>query len=821
MPPNSYLTASDLGMDKRSIKQSVANHIEYTQGKDEYSATPLDFFWALARSARDRMFDRWNKTQQGYYVRDVRRVYYLSLEFLPGRLLEDGLYSLGIHDEAESALSELGLKLSDLAEMEVDPGLGNGGLGRLAACFLDSMATLAVPAMGYGIRYEYGIFRQAIVEGQQVERADNWLRYGNPWDMPRPERLYVVPFGGRVELKHGRVEWVDTETVIAMAHDIPVPGYRNGVVNTLRLWAAKASREFDFQDFNRGDYIAAIEAKNATENISRVLYPNDMVIQGRELRLKQEFFFVSATLQDAIYRHLKTHPSLANLPDKAVFQLNDTHPAIAVAELMRILVDLHAFEWDAAWKITSGCFAYTNHTVLPEALEVWPLSLLERLLPRHVQIIFELNTRFLKDVRARYPGDEVRVQRMSLVHEEGEKRVRMANLAILGSRSVNGVSELHSKILRERLFHDFADMLPDRFNSKTNGITPRRWLLKCNPGLSTLISRHIGRSWPTQLTELEALKPLTENEAFQAEWRAVKRENKERLAKYLKTYFDFQVDPDSLFDVQIKRIHEYKRQLLNLLNIASLYLDYCDGMVVDDAPRTFLVAGKAAPGYDLAKRTVRLFNDVAEVVNSHPGVNERMRVYFVPNYSVSLAEVIIPATDVSIQISLAGMEASGTGNMKFALNGALTVGTLDGANVEIAEAVGRENIFIFGLDVEGVARLRQNGYVPRTYYERDPRLRRTIDAIATGRFSPGDPGRHKVVADYLMNVDPYMVLADFSAFGEIQAKVSEAYRSATEWTTKSILNTASMGPFSSDAVIEKYAREIWGAEIGPGKQGGF
>ncbi len=816
--PANFLTGYDLPLDRESLKLGVANHVEYTQGKDEYSTTPLDFYCAAARTTRDRLLDRWNKTQQSYYREDKRRVYYLSLEFLLGRLFEDSLLNLGIYAPMEQALSSLGLQLSELAQVEPDAGLGNGGLGRLAACFLDSMATLGVPATGYGIRYEYGIFEQQLLEGRQVERADNWLRNGNPWEIPRPEQRYLVRFGGRVEQAHapaGRrvFRWVDTEDVWAMAYDTLIPGYGNDVVNTLRLWSAQATRAFQFSYFNDGDYVGAVQQKNATENISRVLYPNDSLAEGRELRLKQEYFFVAATLQDAVSRHLKTHTSLESLPDKAVFQLNDTHPGLAVAELMRLLVDERGFQWDDAWRLTTRCFAYTNHTVLPEALETWPVSLLERVLPRHLGIIYELNQRFLDEVLVRFPGDIERMRRMSLIEEFPEKRVRMAHLCVLGSSRVNGVSGLHGKILRERLFRDFAELYPDRFTHVTNGITPRRWLLKCNPPLSELITSRLGERWVTDLGELARLRPLAEDAEFRAQWRASKLANKRRLATALERAYGLRLDPESLLDVQIKRVHEYKRQLLNILHVAGLYLRHRRHPPNGLAPRTFLFAGKAAPGYRKAKQLIELICAVGRVLERDPATRDLLRVVYVPNYGVSLAELIIPAADLSEQISTAGTEASGTGNMKLALNGALTIGTLDGANIELREAVGKDAFFDFGLSAAAVESAKFAGYRPRQLYASDPDLRAVLDAVAGGVFSPEDPGRFFGLVEDLLREDPFLVLADHESYRSCHEAVLTAWADQETWIRKSILNTAAMGQFSSDNVIRNYAQQIWGVTV--------
>jgi len=812
------ITAQDLAMDAEAIAESFAEHVEYSQAVDEFSVTKRDIFEALARLTRDRMIDRWNRTQQSYYKRDAKRVYYLSLEFLIGRLLRNALLNLGIVEEARAALAKYDIDLEEVLDEEWDAALGNGGLGRLAACFLDSMATLGLPSMGYGIRYEYGIFRQYIVGGQQLEAPDNWLRYRSPWDIPRPDFLFPVRFYGRVvsrvdERGSTVFNWVDTNAVMAMAHDFLVPGYRNETVNTLRLWSAKAAREFDFANFNRGDYIQAVEDKNASENISRVLYPNDKVAQGRELRLKQEYFFVSATLQDAIRRHVKTHSTLSNLHEKAVFHLNDTHPALAVPELMRLLVDEHNFEWDEAWEIARCSFAYTNHTILPEALEQWPISLVERLLPRHLQIIYEINQRFLGDVRRRFPGDEARVRRMSLISEDGERFVRMAHLAIVGSFSVNGVSALHSGIVRDELFRDFGEMYPERFNNKTNGVTPRRWVAACNPSMSELVTSRIGGGWVRDLGEIEKIAPLADDPEFADSWRKAKRANKERLAAYLKNELDITVSPDSLFDVQVKRFHEYKRQLLNVLHVLRLYMDLKQGRGMVRPPRTVILGGKAAPGYDMAKRIIYLANVVGNLINRDPDTADRLKLVFVPNYSVSLAELIIPAADLSEQISTAGTEASGTGNMKFAMNGALTIGTRDGANIEIGEAVSEENIYFFGLSKVEVDTVRRSGYNPRRVADAYPDIREVLDILVSGELTPRDPSAFWPIVDSLLeHGDPYLVLADFAAYRFCQARVDADFGRPAKWSRMSILNAARSHRFSSDKTIAAYAKEIWKSE---------
>lgn len=808
----------ELSVDKDALKRSFVDHILHTQGKHPAAATPFDQYMSAARTARDRMADRWTRTWHKFKEEKPKRVYYLSMEFLLGRLMEDGLINLGIHGAMQSALGEVGLGLDEVCAKEVDPGLGNGGLGRLAACFVDSMATLGIAGMGYGIRYEFGIFRQDIVEGVQTETPDNWLRRGCPWEMARPERSFQVHFGGRVihyTGPRGRIEsdWTDSSVVMAMAYDLPIVGYKNDIVNTLRLWSAKAARDFDIHEFNRGDYLKSVEERSYSENISRVLYPNDTTQAGQELRLKQEYFLVSATLQDALNRHLEQFPSLKNLPDYAVFQMNDTHPALCVAELMRLLFDVHRFDWEEAWAITCRSLNYTNHTILPEALERWPVYLMERLLPRHLEIIYEINHRFLVEVRKRFPGDEERVKRMSIVEEGDVKRIRMANLAIIGSSHVNGVSALHSKILKDSLFADFEALTPGKVINQTNGVTPRRWMLKCNPELATLITKRIGAGWEQDLDQLVKLVPHASDEAFRLAWRRVKLHNKEQLATSFKSQYDIVLDTNHLFDVQVKRIHEYKRQLLNIIHVVSLYLKYRAGKTERAVPRTFLIGGKAAPGYDMAKRTVHLANCIGQVINHDPATRDLLRLHFVPNYSVSLAERIIPASDLSEQISTAGTEASGTGNMKFAMNGALTIGTLDGANIEILEAVGYDNMFIFGLTAENVDHTKRQGYNPMEIYKSDRELRAALDAISGGLFSPEEPGRFRPVVDKLIWEDPYLVLADFKSYALCQAAVDESYRDQESWTKKAILNVANMGRFSSDNTIRGYARDIWGVKI--------
>jgi starch phosphorylase len=794
------------------LKDSFERHLTDSLAQDQYTATQLGRYNSLALSVRDQLIRRWLNTQQTYDNSDAKRVYYLSLEFLLGRMLGNNLINLQRFDESAQALRELGYRLEDLREVEWDAGLGNGGLGRLAACFLDSFATLQLPAYGYGIRYEYGIFFQHIRDGAQVETPDNWLRYGNVWEIPRAEKIYLVQFYGRVAQsengKGPRTEWVETDNVIAMAYDFPIPGYGNATANNLRLWSAKSTREFDLDYFNHGDYLRAVEDRDKTETISKILYPNDNVSAGKELRLRQEYFFVSATLQDILARYLKTHQSFDAFPDKVAIQLNDTHPSLAIPELMRLLLDQNDLSWEQAWDLTTRTFAYTNHTVLPEALEQWPVTLLERVLPRILMIVYEINRRFLEEVERRFPRDAERLERMSLIEETAEKKLRMAHLAIVGSHSINGVSSLHTRILKQELFRDFFELYPERFNNKTNGITQRRWLLLCNPPLSQLISNRLGDDWITDLKVLRGLAPLAEDAGFRAQWRQAKKENKRELAAVILQKTGVEVRLDSIFDCQIKRIHEHKRQLLNVLHLIYLYNCIKDNKEI--VPRTALFAGKAAPGYDMAKLTIRLITAVADRLNHDAEVGSLLKVVLIPNYGVSLAEKIIPAADLSEQISTAGTEASGTSNMKFALNGSLIIGTLDGANVEILEEVGADNIFIFGLKADEVRAAKSAGYQPRHYYDNVPELKRIIDMIAGDFFSGSKPGLFKPIVDSLLDGgDPYMVLADFEAYVECQRRASLSYIDPEGWTRKCILNVAQMGNFSSDRTVEEYAQEIW------------
>ena len=797
------------------IKESFLNHRKYSLAKDEYSVTQHDNFYTLALVVRDRMIEKWIKTQQNYYDKNVKRVYYLSLEFLMGRTLGNSMVNLDILDECETAMKELGIDMEVVREEEVDAGLGNGGLGRLASCFLDSMATLELPAYGYGIRYDYGIFNQKIVDGYQIEEPDNWLKLGCPWEIERPEFEIRIQFHGNVtsyKNKHGKLcyKWENTQDVLAMPFDTPIPGYDNNTVNTLRLWTAKSTNEFDLHEFNMGNYVDAVEEKNKWENISKVLYPNDITEFGKVLRLQQQYFFVSASLRDIIRRFLKYSTDFKDFPNKVAIQLNDTHPAIAIPELMRILLDDYEVSWKDAWDITIKTFGYTNHTLLPEALEKWPVTMMERLLPRHMQIIYQINYEFLSAVSMKYPGDVDRLRRMSIIDEDGERYVRMAYLSVIGSHSTNGVAALHSELLKSDLLNDFYEFLPERFNNKTNGITQRRWLLKSNPDLSDLITEKIGIGWAKDLYQLKKLTKFVDDKDFIKRWQEIKLNNKKKLVEIIKQETGIEVSVNSIFDVQIKRLHEYKRQLLDVLNIISLYIDLKSNPNMDFVPRTFIFGAKAAPGYYMAKLIIKLINNIGFIINNDPDVKGRIKVVFLPNYRVSLAEKIFPASDLSEQISTAGKEASGTGNMKFALNGALTIGTLDGANVEIAEEVGNENIFIFGLKVEEILELKKNGYNPREYYEKNQRLKKVIDLISCGFFSTENPSLFQPIVDSLMHHDQYLHMADFQSYYDEQQKISKVYLDQDKWTKMAIINVANMGKFSTDRSIQEYADDIWG-----------
>ncbi len=808
-----------LGIEPEDIQHSLNNRLVYTIGKDPYTAVDRDWLQALSYSVRDRLIERWMETHRNYYRQGSKRVYYLSLEFLIGRSLNNALLNLGFHDNAALALQRMGLDLEALQELEHDAALGNGGLGRLAACILDSIATLNLPGTGYGIRYEYGMFRQQIQDGQQIELPESWLESGNPWEFPRPEVVYHIRFGGRVlecpcpETPGRRqYEWVDGEEVLAMAFDTPIPGYRTDTVNNLRLWTAKASHEFDLACFNEGNYIKAVEHKTLSENLSKVLYPDDRSQENQELRLRQQYFFVSASLQDILRRFQLDHPDLHQLPEQVAIQLNDTHPAVAIPELMRILLDQHLLEWQPAWQITTRTFSYTNHTLLPEALETWPVGLFERLLPRHMQIIYEINRRFLLQVSNQHPGDDDLLRRMSIIDEENGRRIRMAHLAIIGSHKVNGVSALHTQLLKAQTFHDFDRFYPEKIINITNGITPRRWLHQSNPELAALICKEIGSDWIRDLRQLEKLLPLADDPSFRAAFASAKQANKERLARLVGQHLGQTIDPNSLFDVQVKRIHEYKRQLLNLFRVITLYNRITTDPTIELVPRTVLIGGKAAPGYFMAKLIIRLINDVAAIIDNDPAVAGRLKLLFIPNYDVSTAGDIIPAADLSQQISTAGMEASGTGNMKLALNGAITMGTLDGANIEIREQVGAENIFTFGLTAQEVAEEKHRGYAPHLYYQQDAELRQVIDQIGNGYFSPEEPERYRPIVDSLLNGggDPFMLLADYRAYLECDARMEQLYRNPDAWYRSAIINTARMWHFSSDRTVSEYAEQIWG-----------
>ena len=811
----------DHGVDDASnselrLKEEIQRHMRFTMGRDPEKPNRYACFVGLAYSVRDLLMDRWIRTQRSQYDTLAKRVYFLSLEFLPGRFLMNYLISLEMVDVARQTVAGMGFDLDELEEEEWDAGLGNGGLGRLASCYMDSMACLDLPGYGYGIRYDYGIFHQTIENGWQREQCDNWARKGTPWEIRRGEYLIPVRFYGRTETTTdaaGREchRWVDGETVMAMACDILVPGYGDDFVTNMRLWRAQSSREFNLDEFNQGDYIGAVEAKVLSENISGVLYPSDEMEQGRELRLKQQYFFVAATLVDILRRFKKMDRDFSELPDFVAIQLNDTHPAIAIPELMRLLMDEEGLEWNRAWPICEKTFAYTNHTVLPEALETWPVDLIRRILPRHMEIIFEINRRFLSVVRTRHPTDSSLLGRVSLIADSGQQRVRMSHLAIVGSHTINGVAELHSKIIKEDLFRDFDTVFPGRLTNVTNGITPRRWLAQANPLLARLINDTIGPEWITDLNRLRELEPLAEDVEFRRRWIETKRDNKKLLARYILRKIGLGVDPDTLFSVQVKRIHEYKRQLLNVLHVITLFHRIKATPDLPMVPRTVIFAGKAAPAYHQAKRIIRLINAVAEKTNNDPDIQGKLRVLFLPNYCVSQAEKIIPAADLSEQISTAGMEASGTGNMKMSLNGALTIGTLDGANVEIMEEVGEENIFIFGLTAGQVVSQRSGGYNPRAYYDSDAELRQTLDSISRGDFSPEEPSLFSPIVESLLNQgDYYMLLADYRAYVTAQEAVGKLFLDKQEWARKSILNTARMGKFSSDRSVKEYADNIWG-----------
>jgi len=805
-----------------NIKKSFNRHLHYTLVKDRHVATPRDHYLSLANVVKDHLVSRWIRTQQRYYESDPKRVYYLSLEFYMGRSLTNTMINLGIQGACDEAMYQLGLECDVLENYEDDAGLGNGGLGRLAACFLDSMATLGIAGYGYGLRYEFGIFNQKLRHGEQVEEPDDWLRYGNPWEKARPEYMIPVHFYGRVVDKAGGGrEWIDRQVVLALPYDSPIPGYGNNVVNTMRLWSAKSPCTFNLKVFNTGDYIQAVMDRNISENISRVLYPNDNFFEGKELRLKQEYFLCAATLSDVVrrFKHSKfgskeiSRADFTKMPDKVAIQLNDTHPAMAIPELMRILVDDEGVEWNTAWDVTRRCCAYTNHTILPEALERWPTSLIESILPRHMEIIYLINHYHMQDVVKKYGNDNWEMmQALSCIEEQGEKRVNMASLAIIGSHTVNGVAAIHSELIKQTLFKNFYDMWPHKFQNKTNGITPRRWLLLCNPLLSDLIASKIGDDWPVHLDQLKQLKQWADDPAFQREVMKVKQDNKNKLASYLRDLTGVDIDPTSMFDIQVKRIHEYKRQLLNILHVITLYNRIKRDPGAPFVPRTVMIGGKAAPGYHTAKQIIKLFNRVGSVINNDPVVGSKLKCVFLENYRVTLAEKIMPGADLSEQISTAGTEASGTGNMKFMLNGALTIGTLDGANVEMAEEMGLDNVFIFGMTVEEVQKVEKAGYDAWAYYNSNVELKQVIDQLRDGYFSPGNPGEFQDIYDILMKHDRFLTLADYTAYITSQDMVAAVYMDQAAWAKMAIHNIASSGKFSSDRTISEYATDIWGVE---------
>ena len=797
------------GRDLESLKHAIANKLMFTVGKDPKVARAEDWLNAAAYAVRDQLVERWMKTTRTQYAKDAKRVYYMSMEFLIGRTFGNAMLALGLRDRVRQALLDFGVDMDALAELEPDAALGNGGLGRLAACFLDSMATLAIPGFGYGIRYDYGMFRQTIVDGRQVEVPDYWLTHGNPWEFARPEVTYRVRFGGRVVKEGDAFKWIDSNDVQAMAYDTIIPGYDTMATNTLRLWSAKATQEIDLGAFNRGNYFAAVESKNHSENVSRVLYPDDSTDSGRELRLHQEYFFCSASVQDLLRRYTSRHEGFDELPDKVSIHLNDTHPVLAIPELMRLLLDVHKLPWDYAWRLCQRVFSYTNHTLMHEALETWPVGMLERILPRHLQIIYDINAQFLTGL-AQAGVNAGMLQKVSLVDEHGDRRVRMAYLAVLTSHSINGVSALHSELMKESIFADFARLWPERFNNKTNGITPRRWLAQANPALSALLDKKIGSGWRRDLTQLKDLQPLLTNEKVITGFQQAKLVNKRRLAAWVQSHMGLEIPTDALFDVQVKRIHEYKRQLLNVLHVVTRYLHIINNPDAVVVSRVVIFAGKAASAYHMAKLIIRLINDVAKVINNDPRVGNKLKVVFIPNYSVSLAEMIIPAADLSEQISTAGTEASGTGNMKLSLNGALTIGTLDGANVEILQNVGADNIFIFGMTTPEVAAVRAAGYQPARIVEQIPELSAVLQAIRTGLFNPEEPERYQAIFDTLVTWgDHYLLLADYASYVEAQAKVDAAYLDPKAWAIMALRNVAGMGPFSSDRTIAEYAEKIW------------
>ena len=799
-------------LDVEGVKKAIVYKLIFLIGRSPKEASQRDWLNATLHAVRDLVTEGWITTARQSRAEETRRVYYLSMEFLIGRTLSNAMISEGVYDVAEKALAELNIDLEEIIEKEVDPGLGNGGLGRLAACFMDSLATLAIPAMGYGIRYEYGMFRQKIENGQQVERPDDWLEKGAPWEFMRPSKRFSIDFGGHIYFEDKKCIWNPAEKVTALAYDQMIPGYKNDSASTLRLWSAHGGEVFDLAEFNRGDHLAAVATRSANQNLSRVLYPDDSTWNGRELRLRQEYFLVSASLQDILRRHLRTHGTLDNLADKVAIHLNDTHPALAIPELMRILIDLHGYSWQHAWDVTRRIFSYTCHTLMSEALETWPVEMMAKILPRHLQMIFEINDHFLEYVKTYVTTDMDFIRRVSLIEEGYQRKVRMGWLSVVGSHKVNGVAAIHSDLMVTSTFADFARIYPERFTNVTNGVTPRRWLAVANPKLAALFDQYIGSEWRCDLSQIEKLKAFADKGEFKRAVADIKYDNKVKLAQYVKKTLDIDLDPHALFDVQVKRIHEYKRQMLNVLHIIARYNEMLAHPEKDWQPRVFILAGKAASAYYAAKQTIRLINDVANVINNDERLKGLLKVVFIPNYSVSLAQLIIPAADISEQISLAGTEASGTSNMKFALNGALTLGTLDGANVEILDNVGEDHIFIFGNTVEQVEALRREGYRPFDYYQNDEQLREVIDQIIRGDFSPEEPNRYHSLIQGLQYHDYYQSFADFRSYVETQKAVDKKYQDRDAWIASTIQNMVNMGFFSSDRTILEYAKNIWKIE---------
>lgn len=799
-------------LDVEGVKKAIVYKLIFLIGRSPKEASQRDWLNATLHAVRDLVTEGWITTARQSRAEETRRVYYLSMEFLIGRTLSNAMIAEGVYDVAEKALAELNVNLEEIIEKEVDPGLGNGGLGRLAACFMDSLATLAIPAMGYGIRYEYGMFRQKIENGQQVERPDDWLEKGAPWEFMRPSKRFSIDFGGHIYFEDKKCIWNPAEKVTALAYDQMIPGYKNDSASTLRLWSAHGGELFDLAEFNRGDHLAAVATRSANQNLSRVLYPDDSTWNGRELRLRQEYFLVSASLQDILRRHLRTHGTLDNLADKVAIHLNDTHPALAIPELMRILIDLHGYSWQNAWDVTRRIFSYTCHTLMSEALETWPVEMMAKILPRHLQMIFEINDHFLEYVKTYVTTDMDFIRRVSLIEEGYQRKVRMGWLSVVGSHKVNGVAAIHSDLMVTSTFADFARIYPERFTNVTNGVTPRRWLAVANPKLAALFDQYIGSEWRCDLSQIEKLKAFADKGEFKCAVADIKYDNKVKLAQYVKKTLDIDLDPHALFDVQVKRIHEYKRQMLNVLHIIARYNEMLAHPEKDWQPRVFILAGKAASAYYAAKQTIRLINDVANVINNDERLKGRLKVVFIPNYSVSLAQLIIPAADISEQISLAGTEASGTSNMKFALNGALTLGTLDGANVEILDNVGEDHIFIFGNTVEQVEALRREGYRPFDYYQNDEQLREVIDQIIRGDFSPEEPNRYHSLIQGLQYHDYYQSFADFRSYVEAQKAVDKKYQDRDVWIASTIQNMVNMGFFSSDRTILEYAKNIWKIE---------